>query len=209
MKKLICLILSVIMVSSVLVGSVSAVERFSSKNIDRDTIFNEAYAKIDWDAHYIGDMVLTVVITQKELTVDDFPLLDLTKLEEININGARIFYLYLENQTREEVRKVIDIIKDNYQFVICAEPNYRFPFLPDGEDFIPLDLTTDFWVDIGMSLGDTTCDYKLTVEDAVIILRYLAGSYQMSEMQAALADINQDDKITVDDAVQILRTLVA
>ncbi len=55
--------------------------------------------------------------------------------------------------------------------------------------------------------GDANCDGKVNSDDAVLILRYVAG-YEDASFNVNYADINNDGKANSDDAVAILRKIV-
>lgn len=55
--------------------------------------------------------------------------------------------------------------------------------------------------------GDVNQDGVITVSDASMILRYLAGLQDLTPVQQALADVNGDGRITEDDAAQLLRRI--
>jgi len=53
-------------------------------------------------------------------------------------------------------------------------------------------------------LGDANGDGKITLKDAVIIQRYIAGGWGV-EIDEKIADVNKDDKVNLKDAVLIQR----
>lgn len=58
------------------------------------------------------------------------------------------------------------------------------------------------------TLGDANEDGKVTVNDAVKILKYIVGNDSLTEAGKLAADANEDGKITVNDAVAILKYIV-
>jgi len=56
--------------------------------------------------------------------------------------------------------------------------------------------------------GDVNCDGKVEVDDAALLLRYLAGLATLSERGRLNADVTLDGTVQVDDAAKILRYLV-
>ncbi len=56
--------------------------------------------------------------------------------------------------------------------------------------------------------GDINGDGKVGVQDALLILKDVVGSYKMDVMQVEAADVDGDQKITVKDALFILKMVV-
>ncbi len=54
-------------------------------------------------------------------------------------------------------------------------------------------------------LGDADMDERVSVFDAVTILKYVAGIEELNPEQIALCDINCDNDLTVSDAVEVLK----
>ena len=67
------------------------------------------------------------------------------------------------------------------------------------------------WLDIAESTllkGDINYDLTMNIADAVLLQRYLLGSYKMSEKQGQAADINSDDRVDVFDMIFMRRLLI-
>lgn len=67
------------------------------------------------------------------------------------------------------------------------------------------------WLDIAESTllkGDINYDTTVSVADAVLLQRYLLGSYKMSEKQWQAADLNADSNVDSFDMIFMRRTLI-
>jgi hypothetical protein len=56
--------------------------------------------------------------------------------------------------------------------------------------------------------GDTDCNNKINVADALQILHFSVGSFTPNEVQQTTADVNTDKMITVEDALMVLQHAV-
>ncbi|PKM70102.1 MAG: hypothetical protein CVU93_02995 [Firmicutes bacterium HGW-Firmicutes-18] len=61
--------------------------------------------------------------------------------------------------------------------------------------------------DYSVILGDVNNDSKVDTEDVTIILKYLAGKLELTELQLIAADYNQDGNIDRNDTKLILKQL--
>lgn len=61
---------------------------------------------------------------------------------------------------------------------------------------------------LDIKLGDLTGNGLIETGDAVIVLRYVVGLCDLTDIQKAAADVNSDGKINTSDAVSILRISV-
>lgn len=57
------------------------------------------------------------------------------------------------------------------------------------------------------ALGDVNCDGKVSIADARLVLKTVAGLTMLTEPQKKAADLNNDGKISIVDARLILRTV--
>lgn len=57
------------------------------------------------------------------------------------------------------------------------------------------------------NLGDANMDNNISIADARMILRAIAGLTELDDKQAFAADVNQDGKISIADAKQVLRVV--
>ena len=61
-------------------------------------------------------------------------------------------------------------------------------------------------IKMGGKRGDINADGKITAVDALMVLKYVAGSEELSEMRVLRADMNKDSNVTAIDARWILQT---
>ena len=65
------------------------------------------------------------------------------------------------------------------------------------------------WEHLGHTvLGDINQNEDISIADAVLVQRYLLGSYSFTETQLELADINQDGRVDVFDMVEMRKLLI-
>ena len=67
------------------------------------------------------------------------------------------------------------------------------------------------WLEIAESTllkGDINYDSSINIADAVLLQRYLLGTYKMSEKQGKAADINSDNSVDIFDMVFMRRILI-
>jgi len=62
--------------------------------------------------------------------------------------------------------------------------------------------------DIPVLYGDVNLDGKITAADATMVLRYIVGLEELSDIQKRAADVTADGEITAADATMILRYIV-
>ena len=62
-------------------------------------------------------------------------------------------------------------------------------------------------IDSTFQLGDVNKDDKVSIEDAIEILKKITGKITFTDEQMALADTNKDNKVSIEDAIQILKKL--
>lgn len=173
MKKLLSAILSLVMAATMLT--------------------NVAFAEVDpseWETPFIEDEVLVIMSGSGEVTVDDFPLLDLVSIEEL-YSSAGIYLFKLAESGEDKVREAIDIIEENYPNISHAEPNNL--------------LMIEFE---GWTTGDTDGDNALTIKDAILAMNHIVGNVELTWEQFIRADVNGDDIIDTRDVVWIAQTVV-
>ena len=61
-------------------------------------------------------------------------------------------------------------------------------------------------IKMGGKRGDINADGKITAVDALMVLKYVAGSEELSEMRVLRADMDKDSNVTAIDARWILQT---
>ena len=54
-------------------------------------------------------------------------------------------------------------------------------------------------------LGDVNQDGEIKASDAVLVLKYIAGNIELTDLQKQVADVNKDGEIKASDAVLILK----
>ena len=59
----------------------------------------------------------------------------------------------------------------------------------------------------GFILGDVNNDKKISLEDAIEILKKITGKKKFTETEEKAADTNKDGKVSIEDAIQILKKI--
>ena len=62
-------------------------------------------------------------------------------------------------------------------------------------------------IDSTFQLGDVNKDDKVSIEDAIEILKKITGKKKFTETEEKAADTNKDGKVSIEDAIQILKKI--
>ena len=177
---------------------------------DKLTIYGKAgsYAEI-----YAKDNQIpfsTIGLEMKKESTDDIYVLGSEKGVRITCSGvlADLVNVYVDG-----------ILIDKANYTLNGEDSTVVTFtkefmetLSEGKHVFTLEYTEDRKSEVAVTvvkflLGDVDGDGEVTADDALAILKYLAGLKQETFVGEA-ADCDKDEKITADDALAILKYLV-
>ncbi len=99
----------------------------------------------------------------------------------------------------------------NLSWIPTQSGNYSIVISSTDDDGEYAEKTIQFYVAEynGTLVGDANNDKKITIADPVIIMRYIVGCIDSSEIWTYLADCNNDSSVDIKDAVYIQKYLLA
>jgi len=157
---------------------------------------------------YAADSVGISNITEEDYSVKvSFEISGLKDYEDVTI----LIFRKTEEKSEPDTTNIVYVNQmhtDNNEISLnllqsAAEGVYEVRMGGDDIDNISIgtfEITSVLW-------GDVNCDGKITVSDAVWILRNLSGDEMAQYVTIENGNINSDNQITISDAVWILKYL--
>ena len=203
MKKIIAIIMSLVMCSSL------AIVAFAAESSEE--IVSDLVSGMDIDSMLSEDIMNDVTISDDgtvDITNILTELMDTVNPAEIASQGVESMPKFVESLS-ESVADYISLLTGNADLVFTYDPiailGNLFDLDTEALTTQSPENTTRHPDEMTIGMGDVNGDGVVTAADARLILRRSARLITFTMEQDALADVNKDGKITASDARKVLR----
>ena len=183
--------------------------------------YNSQMPPITTAGNYTGDQVIETIHTSGFATVAPYgETLDENYMRNAHLSSDRMIDAstcilpdntwFIKNQRHVEFSNKGE--NDNSRFfawILTAPADTNVNSNPDFPQFMQYDRDTLTLSPLSSKMGDINASGNITVADAKLVLKAIAGAEELTDAQAWVADINIDGKISVVDAKLILKMLVS
>lgn len=162
------------------------------------------------------DVSLVANLTYQSTSFNPDAFIDLSRMKA-NRTTNRSAYMHLPGNKKNvlclldfsDLCDPISSYMTGYEWGVTAPYNIQSVKLTDNKG----NLLNSMWYDsktgrhktsLNLQLGDVSYDGKVNTADSTLVLQYVSGTIEFSNLQKRLADVDHDGKVTTADAVVIM-----